>query len=750
MRGAAAGGRADMAAGKQQRLLFPVAIGMFLTAFAISVKVFDVPVLSELDQRLEWLAYDLRFRALLPDERKPDPRIVIVDIDEKSLRQEGRWPWSRATVSRLTQRVFEQGAFVMAMDVVFAEPQRNPIDALLGHLDPETRQALLSNTLVADLIKSQDQLFAEVIRDYDIVLGYTFADASDPPKGMLPEALPLPGDVVEDLLVPRMDSYVANLEVLQRQAATAGFFSIMPDADGVIRRAPLLLRYGGQLYTSLALETIRRYLQVAQINLDGVPVDGSIAVESVSLGELLDIPTDAAGKVLVPYRGRQGSFHYVSAADVLNGLPSTGLLDGAIVLFGTTAVGLYDLRATPVQGVYPGVEVHASIIAGILDGHFPFEPSWAAGANVATLLGLGLISVLVAPFISPIVTMLLSLVFMGLLIALNLWLWSSQGIVLAIVAPLVLVAMTSIADLAYGFLVEARSRRQLKAIFGQYVPPERVEEMNRDPDGNFAVDGESRNLSVLFCDIRSFTTISESLAADELKRLLNHFFTPMTGIIFNGKGTIDKYVGDMIMAFWGAPIHDDNHRQHAVEAALAMLDKLVELRADFRERGWPEVNMGIGINSGMMNVGDMGSEYRRAYTVIGDAVNLGSRLEGLTKYYGVGLIVSEATAEGLTGITLRCLDRVRVKGKHEPVTIFEPAGKKAALSYETITAIKASNAAVGLYFSGQLEAALDGFRSLAEAYPDDSFYSLYLERIPRLLAEGIGPDWNGVFVHTSK
>jgi adenylate cyclase len=739
-----------MAAGRQQRFLFPVAIGLLLTAFAISVKVFDVPVLSELDQRLEWLAYDLRFRVLLPDEPEPDPRIVIVDIDEKSLRQEGRWPWPRATVSRLTQRVFEQGAFVMAMDVVFAEPQRNPIDALLGHLDTETRRVLLSNPLVPDLIKSQDQLFAEVLGNHDIVLGYTFADASSPPKGMLPDALPLPADVVEDLLVPRMDSYVANLEVLQQQAATAGFFSIMPDADGVIRRAPLLLRYGGQLYTSLALEAARRYLQVAQINLDGVPVDGSIAVESVSLGELLDIPTDAAGKVLVPYRGRQGSFHYVSASDVLNGLPAADLLDGAIVLFGTTAVGLYDLRATPVQSVYPGVEVHASIIAGILDGNFPFEPSWAAEANVATLLGLGLISVLVMPFISPIVIMLLSLVFMGVLIALNLWLWSSKGIVLAIVAPLMLVAMIGTANLAHGFLVEARGRRQLKAVFGQYVPPERVEEMSRDPDGNFAVDGESRNLSVLFCDIRSFTTISESLAADELKRLLNHFFTPMTGIIFNGKGTIDKYVGDMIMAFWGAPIHDDNHRQHAVDAALAMLDKLVDLCDDFRKRGWPEVNIGIGINSGMMNVGDMGSEYRRAYTVIGDAVNLGSRLESLTKYYGVRLIVSEATAEGLTGITLRCLDRVRVKGKHEPVTIFEPAGKTAALSYETISAIKASNAAIELYFSGQLDTALEGFRSLAKAHPDDRFYPLYLERIPKLLTEGVGPDWNGVFVHTSK
>jgi adenylate cyclase len=739
-----------MTTGKKHRILLPIATGLILTAVAVSIKVLEVPVLSDLDQRLEWLAYDLRFRLLLPENVAPDPRIVIVDIDEKSLRQEGRWPWPRERISTLTQRVFEQGAYVMAMDIVYAEPQRNPFDDLLGHLDSGTRQALITSPFVPELLKSQDQMFAETLRDHDVVLGYTFSDESNPPKGLLPDALTLPEGMAGDLLVPQMNSYVANLETLQQEATSAGFFSIMPDADGVIRRAPLLLRYDKQLYTSLALEATRRYLQVTQINLGGVPAGDYIALESVSLGELLDIPTDEAGQVLIPYRGLQGSFHYVSAADVLNGQVPAGLIDGAIVLFGTTAVGLYDLRSTPLQSVFPGVEVHASIIAGILDGHFPFEPSWAAGANVVTLLVLGMISVLVVPFITPLVVALMSLLFMGLVIVLNLWLWNSQGIVLAIVAPLALIAMISTVDLAYGFLTEARGRRQLKAVFGQYVPPERVEEMNRDLDGNFAIEGESRDLSVLFCDIRSFTTISESLAADEVKRMLNYFFTPMTGIIFNGKGTIDKYVGDMIMAFWGAPVHDKEHRQHAVECALAMLEKLAELRPGFRERGWPEVDIGIGINSGMMNVGDMGSEYRRAYTVIGDAVNLGSRLEGPTKFYGVRLIISEATATGLAGMTLRCLDRVKVKGKHEPVTIYEPVGKTAALSDEAIREAEASNKAIEQYFRGDLDAALDGFRTLADASPDRKFYALYLERIPKLLDNGIGSDWDGAFAHSTK
>jgi adenylate cyclase len=300
------------------------------------------------------------------------------------------------------------------------------------------------------------------------------------------------------------------------------------------------------------------------------------------------------------------------------------------------------------------------------------------------------------------------------------------------------------------YLTEANARRKLKAVFGQYVPPEIVEEMSRNPGESFSVDGESRELSVLFCDVRSFTTISESLAADELKQLLNHFFTPMTRIIFEKRGTIDKYVGDMIMAFWGAPVRDPLHRQHAVEAALAMLEKVVDMRPEFSSRNWPDVNIGIGINTGMMNVGDMGSEYRRAYTVIGDAVNLGSRLEGLTKYYGVQLIVSETTAAGLDGIVLRRLDRVKVKGKNEPVTIYEPVGLAGSIPGEVVKEVEENDAALDHYFAADWEQARAAFQTLQAAVPQRKLYSLYLERIATLQSQGVAAGWDGVFEHTSK
>jgi adenylate cyclase len=524
----------------------------------------------------------------------------------------------------------------------------------------------------------------------------------------------------------------------------------MPDDDGIIRTAPLLARRNGQLYGSLALETVRLFLDAQQILLTPKPIGDYMMVESVSLDGLTDIPTDGFGYVLIPYRGKSGSFPYISSADVLNGDIPEGFFENRIVLFGTTAVGLYDMRSTPVESVFPGVEVHANVIAGLLDGHFPAEPPWALGANVALLGTLGLMSVFIVPFIQPVAIILISMLMLVLVTALNLWVWTEYGWVLAIVAPLLLVMLIGTADLAYGFLTEARGRRQLKAVFGQYVPPEIVDEMNQDPDGNFALEGESRELSVLFCDIRGFTTISESLAADELKQMLNYFFTPMTRIIFERRGTIDKYVGDMIMAFWGAPVHDPQHPQHAVLGALEMLDTLVKMQPELSERGWPKIEIGVGINSGMMNVGDMGSEYRRAYTVIGDAVNLGSRLESLTKYYGVRLIVSESTAAKLDGIVLRGLDRVKVKGKHEPVTIYEPLGTTDRVSREQVAEVEDSNRALEFYYAGVWDSAQAAFEQLQQAFPERKLYGLYLERIDNLREQGVAAGWDGVFEHTSK
>jgi adenylate cyclase len=396
-----------------------------------------------------------------------------------------------------------------------------------------------------------------------------------------------------------------------------------------------------------------------------------------------------------------------------------------------------------------GVEIAATAFANLLTGR-SLRPA-AILTTAAILLAMGFLLGSGIYLLSATIAVPLAVLLTGLYVAGVQYAFTTADLWLPLAIPvLVQLPLALFVGLLAQYLTEAHSRRQLKAMFGQYVPPEVVEEMSRNPDQNFSVEGESRELSVLFCDIRSFTTISESLAADELKQLLNHFFTPMTRIIFEKRGTIDKYVGDMIMAFWGAPVHDPAHGLHAVEAALAMLEKVVELQPEFAERNWPRVDIGIGINTGLMNVGDMGSEYRRAYTVIGDAVNLGSRLEGLTKYYGVNLVISETTAGVLDGLLLRCLDRVRVKGKQEPVTIYEPVGHAGRLSAELAREVEESNRAMQYYFAGTWETAQAAFQALRDTVPHRKLYTLYLKRIAELRSQGVPDSWDGVFEHTSK
>jgi len=330
------------------------------------------------------------------------------------------------------------------------------------------------------------------------------------------------------------------------------------------------------------------------------------------------------------------------------------------------------------------------------------------------------------------------------------WFWTQYGLVLDLAGPLLLIAAIAVGNLSWGFFFESMTRHRLKDMFGQYVPPELVDEMSERPD-EFDFEGKARELSVLFADIRGFTTISESLTADELKRFLNRFFTPMTRVIFNRHGTIDKYVGDMVMAFWGAPIRDRQHAVHAIEAALDMLAEAQRLKADFVRDGWPEVNIGIGINSGMMSVGDMGSEYRRTYTVLGDSVNLASRLEGTTKYYGVGLVVGEATRE-LAGdiFVYRELDLVQVKGKHQAIRVYQPVCRRTEADEALLQEVALLEEALTAFRSRRWAEAENRFHELLQIQPELHLYELYLERIAELRQRNLDASWNGVYVRNEK
>ena len=736
-----------------RRRLAPMAGGILLTLLVVWLHQASSGVVRDVRDRLDWLVYDLRFTQTLPEPAQGHPDVVVIDIDEASLAQEGHWPWPRGKLAALIDRLVEAGAVVIGFDVVFAEAEANPAARVLEEVAPLVGdRAGELDALLGPLVDAVDgdRRFAESIAaareaGIDVVLGYALTHDTNR-AGQLGPPLELVDDPSPPAAMPAMRGYTANLPVLQEAAQRAGFFVSTPDGDGVNRRYPLLLGHAGRIYPSLALAAARRYLFVEEIALHTTPIAGVDTLEAVLL-DGVPLPTDAGGHVVIPYRGPPRTFTYVPATDVLQG-EAGARLEGKVALIGTSAVGLVDIRSTPISSVYPGVEIHASVLAGILESRFPYKPPWADGVDIVLTLALGVLLALVLPFATPLYYVLASGAAAAGAVWVNVWLWVDQAFVTSVVGPLLAIVIVTSFNLVYGFFTETLAKLQLKSMFGQYVPPELVDEMSRNPKG-ISDSGERRVMTVLFCDIRGFTTISEQLTASELKDLLNRFFTPMTEIIFEHRGTIDKYVGDMIMAFWGAPLEDPDHAPHAIETALRMLERTGTLRQELVQLGYPEVNIGIGLNTGPMNVGNMGSQFRRAYTVLGDSVNLASRLEGLTKFYGVQLIVGEETRADQDGYLFRQLDRVRVKGKHEPTRIFTPVCR-AAEATEAIRAELADyEAARRAYIEQRWEAAEAGFRALHEAHALP-VYGIYLERISHLREVPPGGDWDGTFVHTSK
>jgi len=696
-------------------------------------------------ERPEQQLYDWRMR--LNQQAEADPRVVIVDIDEASLSAEGRWPWPREKLAALLDRLFDDYAIgLLACDVLFAESDR-----LLGL--ERVQQAMANDypQLLAPVTQlmtrlDPDRRLAASFSDRPVVLGYAFANQQRYRSGQLPAPLTeqRPAQLID--AIRNAPGYSANLALLQQQAMGGGFFdNPLIDSDGIYRRVPLLQRFDGQLYPSLSLAVMATLLGSEQITLGSGGDQGML--EQLSL-DGLTIPVDAQGAAMVPYRGPQGSFPYLSATEVLHGRADPARLEGTIVLLGTSAAGLLDLRATPVQNAYPGVEVHANLIAGMLDERLLHRPDYMRGANFLQCLLVGLLMVLLPPLVGAIRATLLTLLLGTLIVAGNLYLWRVAGHVLPLAPPLlVLLALFSLQQLL-GYVFETRQRQQLSGLFGQYVPPALVDELQQQAS-DLALGGDSRDMTVLFADIRGFTAISERLSPPQLSRLMDIYLSPMTEEIHAHRGTIDKYMGDAIMAFWGAPLRDPSHGRNALQAALAMLRRLALVNRQLAAADLPLLRIGIGLNSGEMSVGNMGSRFRMAYTVLGDAVNLGSRLEGLTKLYGVALIVSAGVAAANPELHFRQLDRVRVKGKQQPVAIYEPldpAQHDARLPAIAL-ALQQHQQMLDAYWQRDWPQALQLCQQLASGPLGKPLYALYSERIAgyRQHAQPPGPEWDGVY-----
>ena len=713
----------------------------------------SLPLLNQ----LELFAYDARLRLTLPGGI--DPRIVIVDIDEASLLREGQWPWPRQRLAQLVETLFTHYQIrLLAFDIVFAEAERNPA---LAALDTLALGALRDDAAFqqhwADLRPqlTGDERLAASFRNRAVVMGYYFAmpdqQGGDLRVGQLPPAA-APMTVLDHSPNPFATAagYSANLAQLQTSATGGGFFnSTLLDPDGLFRRLPLLVGYDGQFYEHFSLAVVRTLL--GQPPLEFITAagyrDGEQRIEAVRIGAF-DIPIDAQGAALAPYRGPQGSFPYISASAVLDRQADPQVLTGAIVLVGATAAGLMDLRATPVQNIYPGVEVNATLIAGILDQQIKARPAFSTGLEVALLALLGVLGSGLG-WLPPLRALLATLMLAAAVIGLNLYAWQRLNLVIPLVPALALLLLLYVLHSSAGYFVQTRRERRLARLFGQYVPHELVAEMSRRP-GSYALGGESRQMTVLFSDLQDFTTLSETLEPHQLTRMMQFILTPLTRIIHEQRGTVDKYIGDAIMAFWGAPLSDPDHARHAVQAALAMKTRLAELQPELLAHGWPALRIRIGINSGLMNVGNMGSEFRMAYTVLGDAVNLAARLEGAAKQYGATLVISEFTRAAVPELACRELDRARVKGRAQPVTLFEPLGPTATLSEAVRQELAEHDQALVAYRGRDWPQAETRFQQLAAHHPEQPLYKLYLQRIAALRPDPPAAGWDGVFTFTEK
>jgi adenylate cyclase len=711
--------------------------------------------------RLDNILYDTRLNLAMP--RSVDPSIVILDIDEKSLGEVGHWPWSRALMAELIAKLFDRyGVEVLAFDIVWAERDTSSgIDTLDALAQKDLKQASGFQEIYKSLRPGldNDELFAKAMRGRPVVLGYYFSneDRAARVNAIPAPVLPRGSFAGRDVRFTTWYGYTGNLAGYQKNAAAAGHFNPLVDDDGVTRRVPLLAEFEGAYYEALSLAVVRAFLALhdngnfpqVEPGYARLGARADAAPEWLKVGPLR-IPVDDQAAALIPYRGNRHSFPYIPLADVVRDRVDPAALKGKIVLVGASAHGLYDLRSTPVGSVFPGVEIHANLVAGMLGSTIKQKPAFMANAELVLLLAGGVTLAILIPLLSALWATLAAAAGIALITLFNLAVWTYYDMALPLAASVAMTAVLYVMNMAYGYFVESRSKRQFTELFGQYVPPELVDRMAADP-AKYNMEPRSAELTILFADVRGFTGISETLKPEELREYMNEYLTDMSSIIRSRySGTLDKYIGDAIMAFWGAPVEDPQHARNAVLAALAMQRQRALLNAAFAGRGWPALRIGIGVNSGTVRVGDMGSRVRRAYTAMGDAVNVASRVEGRTKSYAVDVLVGEATRERVADVVFREVDRIRVMGKDEAVTVYEPLGLESDLGESARRELELWNSTLRAYRARQWDDAETGLGSLARMNPTCGLYRVYAATVADKRRNPPPPDWDGVTAFDEK
>jgi adenylate cyclase len=730
-----------------RRFGFPRTLALLLMLALASLRIADPGPLEELRLR----AFDF-FQVLQPRVAAQRPA-VIVDIDEQSLRKFGQWPWPRTRVAELVTRLTQAGALVIAFDVVFPEPDRLSPDVVADvfrDLDEETRKKIRASS-------STDSMFADAVRQSRVVLGETGLPSAAPPSPAQTQTVAVAtlGPDPKPFLL-NFPGLLRNLPILDKAAAGRGLFSIRSERDGIVRRVPMVMLAQGEIRPALTFDMLRVVTGSSTILIKS----DTAGIRSVAIPGF-ELPTDRHGQLWIHFAPHDPS-RYVSASDVLEGRVGPQQLSRKLVLVGTSAAGLLDLKTTPVDPSMPGVEVHAQILESMLTKSMLSAPNYAIGAELCAALLIGAVIVWIAPILSPFFLLAFGAAIGALVVGTSWYYYTQEKLLIDFTYPLLSSILIYLTLVFTNYVGEQAQRRRIRSAFSQYLSPALVAELAQSPE-KLVLGGEQRNMTIMFSDVRGFTTISEMYKDDPqgLTSLMNSFLTPLTNAIIDRKGTIDKYMGDAIMAFWNAPLDDPAHEINACEAAIDMLDRVEKLNlarrqeAESNARPFFPINIGVGINTGTCVVGNMGSDLRFDYSVLGDSVNLASRLEGQCKSYGLPIIVGSRTAlVAKERFAVLEIDFVAVKGKKEPEVVYAIMGRQELansgkfqrwrdLNIEMLSQYRRRDWTAAL-------AAIERGRSLDEEQRFKTLYDVYSERIRAFQLSPPPEDWDGAYALDTK
>ncbi len=741
------------------RFFSKIGIARLLT-FALLFVLLFIRVLDPVFvQNIRNQSFDL-YQRLKPREFAQQP-VIIVDIDEESLQSQGQWPWPRTRLAEMVTNITRQGGIVIGFDIVFSELDRlSPalIAADNSNLPEDVREALMQ-------MPDNEQTFAQAMKASRVVVGETGTgfSASEDQKQEIPEVPYAFRGPDPTRFIAKFPGLVQNTEEISNAAAGRGVFTVDPDPDGIIRKVPLVLIADDKVRLALSTEVLRIATggQAFLVRSDDAGIS-AIVVGGVS------VPTDTNGRIW-PWFTHSDPRRFISASQVMDGTVPQGALAGKMVLVGTSAEGLKDIRPTPVDAAVPGVEIHAQILENILTSQFLKRPNYALGMELAITALTGILIIAIVPWIGALWAAAAAMLVFGVFAAGSWFAFAQERLLIDPTFPIAASLVTFIAITTGNYIREEAQRRQIRSAFGQYLSPALVDQLSDEPD-MLVLGGETRELSILFTDVRGFTTISESFKDNPqgLTKLMNHFLTEMSNAILVEEGTIDKYMGDAIMAFWNAPVEAPDHAMKACRAAITMLEAVANLNETYKteaeERskdGEPvephKINIGIGINTGDCVVGNMGSEMRFDYTALGDAVNLASRLEGQSKPFGISVVLGDTTAEIVRDkLAVIEIDLIRVKGKLEPERIHALLGGPELKESDDFVALKALNATmISAYRRQDWDSAYHALEELAiladtMGLEFSEYLFVYETRITEYRVNPPGKNWDAVFTATDK